>query len=100
MAAGYNIPISGSSARAFGFNGEVSAETVFNFSSPDSTNALSPSFTGTVTDPATATSSAAEGNAAAASNGSGVNQPTASAGGSNTLLYVALGIAALFFLKR
>lgn len=100
--AGYNIPISVSYARTDTVNPVLSAGTVFNFSSPwgsGGTNDIS----SRPTSDATATSSAAEGNAASATQSaqSAGGDTTAKGAGSNMLPWLAVGaLAILFFFKR
>lgn len=109
--AGYNIPISVSLAESLSIPTSYSAPNIITYGSG---NAIVPttSAESSPIQPATATSSAAEGgNSAAQTQGSGVGSPVGSSAGggisqtssnpsflggnNNTLTYIAIGIAVL-----
>lgn len=100
--AGYNIPISVSAAGTAQSGATVNAGTVFNFSSPGSNSSFSADPQTTNDAPATATSAAAEGNAAASStpNTNVGLGGSAAPSSTNWLLIGGIGIAAWFFLKH
>jgi hypothetical protein len=83
---GYNIPISLSSASTWSVPTSINASVPIVFGSGDLVSAGESQ--ANPVQPATATSSAAEGNAGSSSSGSG-----ATTGGSSVMLWVAIGVA-------
>jgi hypothetical protein len=98
--AGYNIPISVSYARTDTTNPILNASTTFNFSSPWASGGTNDQ-TSRLADSATATSSAAEGNAASAAQSAtsigadGSSAQPSALSSIPTWAYIAGGIAVL-----
>jgi hypothetical protein len=97
----YNIPVSLSFAETTTSSLALDAQTTFNFSSPYASGG-SPDDLSAPEAPATATSSAAEGNAASSAAGTGVNTPVSSSGLNldSLLLYGAIGFGAYLLIKH
>lgn len=97
--AGYNIPISLSLAQSVSTPISITAPTVFNFSSPNASGGFASSEANPY-NPVTATSSAAEGNAAASSGIGGSAQAAATGSNLSTWLLIGAAVVGLYLLVK